>query len=65
MPKIKDSNYNISKENEETIERLQQELRNTYNRINEYEVSINVNEVNKLRIEAVNIRNRISELQKF
>lgn len=65
MTKIKNSNYNISKADEETIDRLQQELRNIYGRINEYEVSLNVNELNKLRMNAANIRNKLSELQKF
>lgn len=65
MTKIKNSTYNISKADEETIDRLQQELRNIYGRINEYEVSLNVNELNKLRMNAANIRNKLSELQKF
>jgi len=60
MTKIKNSTYNISKADEETIDRLQQELRSAYNRMNEHDVS--VNELNKLRMDAANIRNKLSKL---
>lgn len=64
MTKIKNPNYNISEDKEETIERLQQELRNIYAKMNKYDVSHD-NEFNKLNTQSINIRNRIYQLQKF
>ncbi len=60
MSKIK--NNIISYSNEETIDRLQQELRNVYNRMNV--PGIESNELGKLNIESKNIRNELSELSK-
>jgi hypothetical protein len=62
MPKIKDSTY-ISPAGEGTIEHLQQELRNVYNRMNE--PGIESNELGKLDIESKNIRKKLFELQKI
>ena len=62
MPKIKDSTY-ISHAGEGTIEHLQQELRNMYNRMNEYDIESN--ELGKLHIAALALRKKLFELQKI
>lgn len=61
MPKIKNTTYTHA--DEETIDRLQQELRNMYNRMNEHDIGIN--ELNKLRIESLALRKKLFELQKI